>query len=205
MGSSPEVFDCPLDVHELSRRKRRIAWAMGYRKEVPDLVADAIDTVCAALERSCEPRGGFRVCSDIACGPDGFRCEDRSFGTGYEELKQAYAREDDLLLGYVLDAAGSEFAELLADQVHQAVAAFGRARQLGSSNRYSPGYCGWATVEQKQLFALLPPGFCGISLSASALMTPIKSVSCVIGLGSGMARAGYRCDICTLTTCCKRP
>jgi cobalamin-dependent methionine synthase I len=168
------------------------------------------------------------VCSDIACDPDGFRCEDRYFatgtviaeylarserivlatatvGAGYAELKEAYASDDDLLMGYVLDAAGSEFAELLADQVHHQVAAFGRDRQLGCSNRYSPGYCGWATAEQKHLFALLPPGFCGITLSASALMTPIKSVSCVIGLGREVVKAGYRCDICTLENCCKRP
>ncbi|MFH1765721.1 MAG: vitamin B12 dependent-methionine synthase activation domain-containing protein, partial [Gemmatimonadota bacterium] len=48
---------------------------------------------------------------------------------------------------------------------------------------YSPGYCGWHITGQKELFAFLDPQQIGISLNASCLMSPIKSVSGVLVVG----------------------
>lgn len=45
---------------------------------------------------------------------------------------------------------------------------------------YSPGYCGWNIEAQKNLFEYLHPERIGITLNASYLMTPLKSVSGVL-------------------------
>jgi len=51
------------------------------------------------------------------------------------------------------------------------------------TNRYSPGYCGWDVTEQHKLFQLMPENYCGIKLTPSALMDPVKSISGIIGIG----------------------
>ena len=48
---------------------------------------------------------------------------------------------------------------------------------------YSPGYCGWHVTGQRALFAALDPGEIGVTLNASCLMDPLKSVSGVLVAG----------------------
>ena len=48
---------------------------------------------------------------------------------------------------------------------------------------YSPGYCGWHVSGQRALFAFLAPGEIGVTLNASCLMEPLKSVSGVLVAG----------------------
>lgn len=73
------------------------------------------------------------------------------------------------------------------------------------TNRFSPGYCGWHVSEQHKLFSLFPaPEPCGVRLTPSALMMPIKSVSGIIGLGSHVRRMDYTCGLCDYLQCYKR-
>ena len=76
-----------------------------------------------------------------------------------------------------------------------------RVKNLQISDRYSPGYCEWSVAEQQKLFSLLPENFCGISLSDSSLMTPIKSVSGIIGIGKDLKQKGYQCNWCNDQNC----
>lgn len=48
---------------------------------------------------------------------------------------------------------------------------------------YSPGYCGWHVTGQRALFAYLGPEAIGVTLGASCLMDPLKSVSGVLVAG----------------------
>jgi len=70
-----------------------------------------------------------------------------------------------------------------------------------SPDLFSPGYCNWSMAEQQKLFSLLPPGFCGIQLSPSSLMHPIKSVSGIIGIGTSCKQKGYQCEWCNDKDC----
>lgn len=110
----------------------------------------------------------------------------------------------DHLQAYFVDALGSELVEKAADWVEERVIAWGLNRGRGTTNRYSPGYCGWSVSEQHKLFSLLPPDFCGISLTESALMQPEKSVSGVIGIGGAVRKEAYGCKICAMEDCFRR-
>lgn len=220
-----ELFLCRFEHRPLPLSKARIARVLGYRDNVPEYVTEAIDTVCADLRRLSQPIGGFRLL-DVSCSPDGFSCEGKYFATGpeiaeqleraervapfmgtvgegYEQLHRLYTDQDEPLLIYTLDAAGSELAERIAGRIERIIGAQAKANGLTISNRYSPGYCGWKVAEQHDLFSLLPKDFCGITLSSSAMMRPIKSVSGVIGLGQGIEHNAYRCDLCNMRETCR--
>jgi hypothetical protein len=72
------------------------------------------------------------------------------------------------------------------------------------TNRYSPGYCGWDVSEQHKLFRLIPDNFCGIRLTESALMDPVKSNSGIIGIGESVKMNPYTCSLCDLKECAYR-
>ena len=113
-------------------------------------------------------------------------------------------KEGDLLKSYVYDVVGSEIveaaADLMQDELEKAMAVGGRK----ITNRFSPGYCGWDVVEQHKLFRLIPGNFCGIRLTPSALMDPVKSVSGFIGIGENVKRLPYTCSFCDMKDCLYR-
>ena len=106
--------------------------------------------------------------------------------------------------GYVLDTIGSAATEALADVLEKEIAATVAARGWKITNRFSPGYCSWETGGQQALFSLFPDQPAGVTLNESSLMSPIKSVSGVIGLGPSVEHRPYACDMCGMTTCHQR-
>jgi hypothetical protein len=72
------------------------------------------------------------------------------------------------------------------------------------TNRYSPGYCDWNVGEQHKLFSFFPDNYCGIRLTPSALMDPVKSVSGIIGIGENVKRNDYTCRVCDMKDCIYR-
>ena len=113
-------------------------------------------------------------------------------------------KEGDLLKGYIYDVVGSEMVEAAADLMHNDLEKNMNNSGKGVTNRFSPGYCGWLVVEQHKLFQLMPDNFCGIRLTPSALMNPIKSVSGLIGIGGNVKRAPYTCNLCDMKDCIYR-
>jgi hypothetical protein len=127
-----------------------------------------------------------------------------TIGTSLEQKARAIMKSGDMLEGYMMDAVGSAAAEACTDQAEAAIRAEAEAAGWKITNRLSPGYCEWPTQDQGKLFDLLPGHPCDICLTDSCLMTPIKSVSGVIGLGPDARYLDYMCSVCTLTTCYKR-
>lgn len=121
-------------------------------------------------------------------------------GIEYQAVYDDEKSKNDPLDIYILDAIGTLIAEKTADIIEITLKDEART---SITNRFSPGYCGWDVVEQRQFFGLLPPKCCGISLSQSALMSPIKSVSGVIGLGNDVIRTEYSCSLCGHKGCYK--
>lgn len=73
----------------------------------------------------------------------------------------------------------------------------------GVSHPYSPGYCGWHVTQQQLLFSCLPEFPCGVRLSDSSLMSPIKSVSGIIAYGPCIVKRKYGCELCGKADCYK--
>jgi hypothetical protein len=120
------------------------------------------------------------------------------------EKSRSLMKNNEMLHGYIYDIYGSLAVENAMEQVQAGLRLEMAETGSGISNRYSPGYCGWMVDEQKKLFSLLPPGFCGISLSGSCLMQPIKSISGFIGIGPEVRPKGYTCEVCDSTQCLYR-
>ncbi len=125
-------------------------------------------------------------------------------GTLFTRESHRYNDRGDLLEAYLIDAIGSLTVENAMDRIHAALEEEMKSQGLNITNRYSPGYCNWPITDQRNLFALVGPNPTGIQLGDSCLMTPIKSVSGVIGLGTEVKKRPYGCAICQNTTCIYR-
>jgi hypothetical protein len=124
--------------------------------------------------------------------------------TAGDEIGQRSSRsmkEGDFLRGYAYDIIGSEIAEAAADLIQADLEKISLLTGRKITNRYSPGYCGWDVAEQKKLFTLLSGVFCGIRLTESALMDPVKSVSGIIGIGANVRFNPYTCEMCNMKNC----
>lgn len=101
------------------------------------------------------------------------------------EIKRLF-QSDDFALGSVLDAVASLAADQAGRVAEEWVERHAAGQKDGALPRaflYSPGYCGWHISGQEKLFARLRPEKIGISLNASFLMTPLKSISGVLVAG----------------------
>ncbi len=125
-------------------------------------------------------------------------------GPGVEALSKDLMKEGHSLGSYLVDLIGSEIAEGVADFIHKRIEADMEALGIHITNRYSPGYCQWPVSDQQQLFALLGSNNCGIELTESSLMIPIKSVSGLVGVGKEVKNKGYACAACDANYCIYR-
>ena len=125
-------------------------------------------------------------------------------GTEYEAYQQRLKEQGDMVRVYIADALGSVIAEHCADQME--VTLQENIDKLGwhHTNRFSPGYCGWHVSQQQLLFPLFEGHTCGVRLTDSSLMVPIKSVSGIIGLGPQVKHLDYTCGLCDFQQCYKR-
>jgi hypothetical protein len=121
------------------------------------------------------------------------------------EIQRLFA-SDDFALGSVLDAVAS----LAADQAGRVAEAWAERQAAGHKKGvlprallYSPGYCGWHISGQGKLFARLRPEKIGISLNASFLMNPLKSISGV--LVAGPAAIHQFSEVYPFCAYCKSP
>jgi len=125
-------------------------------------------------------------------------------GEGITTWSQGELTEGDPMAGYIIDLIGSEIVVAALDSMQDDLERKMGAAGFNITNRYSPGDCGWPVTDQQKLFSLFPESFCGISLSESSLMHPIKSVSGIIGIGLDMKKSAFVCDLCEMDTCVYR-
>lgn len=118
-----------------------------------------------------------------------------------ERLSKSFMDSNQFLEGYIVDLIGSGIVDSVASQLHQHIKNHAEDHGKKTTNRYSPGYCSWDVAEQQKLFSLLPDGCCGITLTESSLMSPIKSVSGIIGIGTSVKYEDFTCEICPMKNC----
>lgn len=125
-------------------------------------------------------------------------------GPSIGEMSAALLKGEDPAKGYVFDQVGSYLAEAAGDRMQQMVQNELLLPGERITNRYSPGYCHWDVAGQHQLFALFPPAPAGVTLTPSALMQPVKSISGVIGIGQSVGYRDYPCALCRSVDCIYR-
>ncbi len=204
-----------------------IAELLGFsRDEVPDPFPKLIKLALKEAPGLCKIRAGFKLFAsvEIDSAQQKIVIEDQAFYPGktiFSQLKKAtsiaiftgtagndisfrskqLADNGNQLLSYVIDVIGSLVAEKTVNKLTSELEKEFKTSELNISDPYSPGYCNWNISEQEKLFALLPGNFCGITLSESLLMHPLKSVSGFIGIGETLKQEGYQCNRCNDVNC----
>jgi hypothetical protein len=215
---------------DLKLNVSRIKDILGYREgEDHGMIAGMVEEILAELADISGIKAHYRIFDDIRLHNENksveinglvFNVKKIVFGqiknsesfalflcTAGEETGQRSRKamqEDDLLKGYIYDVVGSEIVEAAADLMQESLRAAVSAEGMLITNRYSPGYCGWDVGEQHKLFSLFPGNHCGIRLTDSALMDPVKSVSGLIGIGKSVKMIPDTCSLCNMTGCIYR-
>ncbi len=223
-----EIFR--FDFKDLKLSVSEIENFMGYKKgDDSDLVTGLIEEILDEAEDICNIRAQYVIFNDILFDSENrvIVINDISFeikNIVYGQLKRSEAaalflctageeigirsrqamKDRDLLRGYVYDVVGSEIVEAAADLMQKELSNMVTAEGRKITNRYSPGYCGWSVAEQHKLFKLIPYNYCGIRLTESALMDPVKSVSGIIGIGKDVRLNPYNCKMCNMHDCIYR-
>ena len=190
---------------------------MGYGQTMPD------ETTQKETERITEEVKAFlkpRFCSFVQREMPGFsigKIIERQLkgaeayalfictaGQKYEDYMHRLKDEGDMVRVFIADALGSVIAEKTADRMEEVLQESIDKLGWHHTNRFSPGYCGWHVSQQQLLFPMFRGETCGVSLTESSLMVPIKSVSGIIGLGQTVKRLDYTCGLCDFKQCYKR-
>lgn len=122
-------------------------------------------------------------------------------GIGPESRARELMEKGDFLEAYITDLVASAMVDSIADQVQEHIRRMAGEKGLHITNRYSPGYCNWDVSEQQKLFSMFPKNCCDITLSDSSLMSPIKSITALIGIGTSVKYQEYVCEVCSMKDC----
>ena len=203
----------------------------GYKKgiDVPtDDVMALFDEALALGERLMEPRCVYRAVP--VSGQEAGRIEaageqlriphiDRlwgaltSVGAGVctvgqplEDRVRALFDVHELPLAVMLDSVGSAAVESLAEHVNDLLCQAAIAEGIRVTNRISPGYAGWDTAQQRELFRLCPGTSIGVALNEACFMTPVKTISFLVGIGPEARVDHYftQCRRCWMADCAFR-
>ena len=216
------------DFSDLDVTASMIEKIMGYQPgSAPDPIGEIIESVIDEANEITDIQGGYELIPQFSAENGNIIIDDKTFLTGKivthyikssaslaffiftagQEIgvysKKCFA-ENDPMKGYVYDVLGSTTVEAAVDKMQDELEQRMLAEELKITNRYSPGYCGWPVSDQFKLFSFFPEKYCGITLTESALMNPIKSVSGLIGIGPDVKKHPYSCQICDAQNCIYR-
>lgn len=220
-----QIRQIELEFNDLTLDRQEIYRTLGYGDNIPEPeILGMLDEVLAQTQRICKPRILYRICrgqiltplhigiggvnfrpgkiiTDSLAGSESFCLFVATAGREFEEFRHTYKQAGDCVREFIADSLGSVVAEACVAQIEKHL---DKELHAPHTYPYSPGYCGWRVSEQQLLFGMLPEHPCGIELTESSLMYPIKSISGIIGIGSRIERKPYGCAICRNTNCYKR-
>jgi len=111
--------------------------------------------------------------------------------------------EKDPLYALAMDGLGNATVESLSQQICAHIGEQILAGAMTASAPLTPGNPGWPVeIGQSEIFALLDPSRCGITLTTGGMMVPKKSMSFVVGIGPEMPTTDM-CVICNLKNTCR--
>lgn len=219
----------PLSINDLAIFDTDIYAYLGYGHTIPDkYVGSIINRLKDEAISLCSPKFGFkivegeilgtkrlRLAEDAIFTPDGIITHNLKGSEHFAIIIASVGKEmdkwitdkrqgNDIMESFVADALGSTIVEAVVAWGVSFIEKKITLEGEGITNSYSPGYCGWNVCEQQLLFSLIPSEFCGVTLTESSLMLPIKSVSGIVGIGGKVKKKSYGCAICQKKDCYKR-
>ena len=121
-----------------------------------------------------------------------------------ERRIEAYQKDRQLLRAMLLSDMASWAVDILRQELCRHLEHDAARQGLYISAPLSPGESEWSVKDQAVIFSLLDAAVIGVSLNASMVMSPLKSLSIVAGLGDQpLGREGAsNCDFCTMRERC---
>ncbi len=171
------------------------------------------ECLCSVNGDSCDIDGMLIVSRDLAAhlrGCDRVLLFAATLGSGVDLL---IARYSAVKMSYavMLQAAAAALVERYCDEANALLEARYAAEGCWLKPRYSPGYGDFSLTHQQALLARLNAyKYTGITVSGGGQMTPMKSVSAVIGVtrerqpGSTGSCASGKCARCPNISCAFR-
>ncbi len=129
-----------------------------------------------------------------------------TIGDRLEQMVAKLADDGMIVESYVLDAIGSSAVENLAEFVQGVIGEVAYHNGHSISRRFSPGYCDWDISQQDAVFRAIDGHESSVILNEGYLMTPQKSISGIIGVGtrdSGITKYNP-CKTCVRRNCVGR-
>lgn len=124
-------------------------------------------------------------------------------GIGLDRLIARYGKTAPAK-ALLLQAIGAERIEALCDAFSQKIRETAAADGLSATSRFSPGYGDLPLELQRDIFRALNCGRIGLTLNDSLMMSPSKSVTAIIGIGSCCHNTATGCAGCNKTDCIHR-
>lgn len=225
-----EIHEVKIDIGEIVIDKAEIGFSLGYSDgNIPDHFSEMIDEIIESIPQYCSIKAGYVLADvNIPTGrSDGLNIGGKFFkldkivtgqlkkseraalflcslGQDLESWSKKLLKAGEIMLSYIVDVAASVTAESVTNLLHDRIKDDMMRTGMKITNRYSPGYCNWSVSEQHLLFSFFPENFCGVKLTESALMVPIKSVSGIVGIGRDVKWKEYICDRCGVKDCTYR-
>jgi hypothetical protein len=199
-----------LSVAELTPTRAEVLanQGMGGRANIPEKIRSLLDSALDIFGRLAEPKGltqdlpvaEFPAIYDgngmnssegpvpgIVLRADGLALFAATLGDSLIAKSNELFKQGGPALGFMLDAVNSSAAERLGrlmclrflDSIPKENFRFPEPR----AQYYCPGHCGWHISGQAKVFGALHPDEIGITLNASWVMHPFKSISGILVAG----------------------
>jgi cobalamin-dependent methionine synthase I len=128
-----------------------------------------------------------------------------TIGKTLENLSKKYVKNDDALMGIMLDGIGSAAVDCLLEEVSHDISNRSAEMGLMSSSPVSPGMPGMPLETQKILFDMLPAEKIAVRLTRHNMIIPFKSSSMIMGIGHEMPKWSKKevCRTCHLFLHCR--
>lgn len=124
-------------------------------------------------------------------------------GIGLDRLIARYGKTAPAK-ALLLQAIGAERIEALCNAFSQKIRDAYAAEGLRTTSRFSPGYGDLPLELQQDIFRTLNCSRIGLTLNDSLMMSPSKSVTAIIGIGSCCHDTVTGCSGCTKQDCIHR-
>lgn len=129
-----------------------------------------------------------------------------SAGDRLEHESRNASDNQEFLVAFLLDLIGLLVLEKTGNRVNKVAEQKAAELGWGVSPFLSPGSVhGWELEDQLKLCPLLPLDQIGVRLSDNAVLTPFKSLSCLIGIGPEYQASlvGTTCQVCSKNQDCQ--